>query len=374
MENAMGSFFEKLADRLLETAVAVQQVPAPTHQERERSDFVCKLFTAAGLAGIHQDRLGNVYGRIPGGDAPPVVVSAHLDTVFGRETDLSVTREPGRISGPGIGDNSLAVATLTGIKEMVERFEMPLAGDIILVANTCEEGLGDLKGIRAVVKALAPENPKAYLVLEGFGVDRIYTRGVGSRRYRISARTKGGHSWTDFGEESAVHTLVRVAAALTDLPLPRSPKTTLNIGVIQGGRSVNTIADTAYFLLDLRSESEEHLAGIEAAVLDCISENDAGCGVISRELIGSRPAGAIAEDSPLVRLCQATYEGLGLASPELKAGSTDANIPFSEGIPAVCLGLTLGADAHLESEYIETAPFAGGLEILSGVLEGIWNT
>ncbi|MCG8637568.1 MAG: M20/M25/M40 family metallo-hydrolase [Desulfobacterales bacterium] len=369
----MASPFAETAGKILDEAVDIQQIPAPTFEEGNRSDHVYRRFKTAGLIRVEQDGMHNVYGRIPGGDAPPVVVTAHLDTVFDSDTDLTVKREDGLIHGPGIGDNSLAVATLTGIKEIVDRLPGPPAGDIILAANVCEEGLGDLAGIKAVFKRLSGENPRAYLVLEGLSVDRLYIRGVGSRRYKIRVNAKGGHSWSDFGETSAVHTLVRLGAKLTELPLPENPKTTLNLGVIQGGRSVNTIADNAHILIDLRSESAKSLERLVNEVKAVIQGFSADGAVISLDPIGSRPAGGIDPDAPLIRLCRQAYRELGLEEPLLKSGSTDANIPFSNGVPAVCLGLTRGKNTHLESEYIETRPFVTGIRVLSSILRGIWD-
>ncbi len=370
----MTTSFQESAEKILDVAVKIQQIPSPTFHEKERSDYVCQRFKDAGLYGVTQDSCFNVYGRIPGKDnARPVVVSAHLDTVFDLNTDLTIKREGDRIYGPGIGDNSLAVAVLTGLKEIVDRFDTPPEGDIILVANACEEGLGDLAGIRAVVDSLAPENPKAYLVLEGMGIHRLYTQGIGSRRYQITARSKGGHSWSDFGEPSAIHTLVQFGAALTQISLPSDPKTTLNIGVIQGGRSVNTIADEAHLLLDLRSASEQHLESLVTEVTNLVAAFPEDRVTLAQELIGNRPAGQIAQDAPLVNLCQQTYKDHGIGDLELKAGSTDANIPFSKNIPAVCLGLTQGKNPHIKTESIETRPLATGLSILTQILKQIWT-
>ncbi|MEH0021551.1 MAG: M20/M25/M40 family metallo-hydrolase [Desulfobacter sp.] len=364
----MTSVYETAAEKILDEAVAIQQVPAPTFEEDQRSTHVYHRFNAMGLEQVERDELLNVYARIPGGNGPPLVASAHLDTVFHLDTALSVRREKQRIHGPGIGDNSLAVAVLVHIKALTEKFSGTPVGDIILVANTREEGLGNLAGIKAAVERLAPENPRAYLVLEGLDIDRIYIRGVGSRRYNITATARGGHSWSDFGAASAVHSLIDFGAALTQLPLETRPKTTLNIGVIRGGRSVNTIADKAHMLLDLRSESEDCLDRLAAQVTELAERVPGQDAALCCERIGHRPAGGIAEDDPLVRLCCRVYQDLGLDQPVLKAGSTDANIPFSKHIPAVCLGLTRGGNTHLESEYIDTPPLASGVQVLLEVI------
>ncbi|MCP4021722.1 MAG: M20/M25/M40 family metallo-hydrolase [Desulfobacteraceae bacterium] len=364
--------YEKFASQIIEEAINIQQIAAPTFSEKKRSEHVFKLFCEKGLENVFTDELHNVYGRIPGGDAHPVVLTAHLDTVFDESTDLAITRENTRIHGPGIGDNSLGVATLVGLKDVVDTFAEKPAGDIILVANTCEEGLGDLAGIKQVLKTLSHECPKAYIVLEGHKLGRIYVKGVGSKRYKITAVSKGGHSWIDFGEGSAVHALVRLGAELTDLKVPLDPKTTFNIGVIQGGRSINTIADNAFLLLDLRSIDPFALENLVNQAETMIKAFNTEKATISYEIIGTRPAGEISKDSDLIRLCQKVHKSHGF-DLNLSAGSTDANILFSKGIPAVCLGLTRGKNSHLESEYIETQPFAKGLSVVAHILEEIWS-
>lgn len=361
-------------DRILKETIHIQQIPAPTFSEKERSDYVFNAFIKAGLDQVEQDDIHNVYARIPGsGNCAPVVITAHLDTVFGLDTDLATRQEDNRIYGPGIGDNSLSVAVLIQLKEIVENFPQRPDGDFILVANSCEEGLGDLAGIRRVVEKFSEESPKAYIVLEGTGIDRLYVTGVGSQRYRISVQTRGGHSWIDFGQPSAVHSLMKIGNALSELTLPAQFKTTLNIGVIDGGRSVNTIADRASLLLDLRSIDNSCLNQLVQKVTSLVESFKTADITIDQELIGQRPAGKISEDSPLVNLCRKAYTTLGLDEPELKAGSTDANIPLSMGIPTICLGLTHGENTHLETEFIETEPLYNGIAILAMVLEQIWE-
>ncbi len=221
------------------------------------------------------DEVGNVYARLPGsGSSRPLVVSAHLDTVFPLSTDLHVTRRssnPGAaptnveglalstVEGPGIGDNSLGVAGLFGLLWELNSSSAQIAGstlpgDIWLVANVGEEGLGNLCGMRAVVDRFG-DRPLAYLIVEGMALGQIYHRGLGVQRYRITVDTPGGHSWVDYGRPSAIHVLGEIIYRLSNLSLPRVPRTTLNIGTISGGTSINTIAAHAQLELDLRSVS-----------------------------------------------------------------------------------------------------------------------
>ncbi len=213
-------------ERLLEMACAIQQIPAPPFGECSRADFVSDQFQQAGLRDVHKDDIGNVYARLPGsGSAIPLVVSAHLDTVFPGSTNLRITKNGERIYGPGIGDNSLGVAALFGLtwallgmsEHSQENSSLP--GDIWLVANVGEEGLGDLRGMRAVVDKFT-NRVKAYVILEGMALGQVYHRALGSKRYRISARTAGGHSWVNYGQPSAIHELAKLVTQLTNIPLP----------------------------------------------------------------------------------------------------------------------------------------------------------
>ncbi len=365
--------YKKLASQIINEAVNIQQIAAPTFLEKNRSEYVHKRFCEKGLKEVFTDSLNNVYGRILGGSQNPVVVSAHLDTVFDQNTDLTVKQEEAIIHGPGIGDNSLGVATLVGLKDIVDTFPQKPAGDIIIVANSREEGLGDLAGIKQAVKTLSKEHPKAYIILEGHHLGNIYTKGVGCKRYRITATAKGGHSWVDFGQGSAVHALVRLGAELTNLKASQDPKATFNIGVIQGGRSINTIADKAYMLLDLRSADKSALKELVDQTETIINKFSMSKANISYETIGTRPAGHISTESSLVRLCQKAHNSHGITNPKLAAGSTDANILFAMNIPAICYGLTQGQNSHLENEFIETKPFIKGLSIVAQILEEIWD-
>ena len=263
-EDTMTPISHTTVDRLLERAIAVQQVAAPTFAESARAGAVLDAFSEAGLRDVAMDDIHNVYGRMPGaGMDGALVVSAHLDTVFSADTDLSVTRTAGRIAGPGIADNALALAAIIELPRMLRETHVELARDLWLVANVCEEGEGDLRGMKRVMDRFGT-SPAAWIVLEGGFLGHVCFRGVGSQRYRVIVRTEGGHSWLDFGRPSAVHVLADLAHQLAQLPVPSQPKTVLNIGVIEGGTSVNTIAASASLLLDLRSECPHALNALVA--------------------------------------------------------------------------------------------------------------
>ena len=356
-----------ITDRVLDLAVHIQQIPAPTFDEGKRATFIRDRFLEENLSDVEIDTLGNVLARLPGeGDADPVVVSAHIDTVFPCETDLTVRREPGKIYGPAIGDNSLGVASLFGLLWALRQRAISTPGDIWLVANVCEEGLGDLKGMRAVVERFGHQ-PLAYVILEGMAYGEVFHRGLGVQRYRISARTEGGHSWADYGNPSAIHELAALVKKLTGLELPKQPRTTLNVGIISGGTSINTIAAQAHLELDLRSEDPETLQNLVAQVEALVADADCPSVKYETEVIGQRPAGEIPVNHPLVQLAVQTLKAQG-TSPHLNIGSTDANIPLSQELPAVCIGLTRGSGAHSTREMISTAELPKGIDQMLEVI------
>lgn len=363
-----------LVARVLDLAVAIQQIPAPPFGESQRGIFVRERFQVEGLHDITVDDIGNVYGRIPGsGQTRPVVVSAHLDTVFPYGTNLHVQREADKVFGPGIGDNSLGLAGLFGLLWALRRKKSQAnpPGDIWLVANVGEEGLGDLRGMRAVVDRFN-NNVCAYLILEGMALGQIYHRGLGVQRYRITAATAGGHSWVDFGKPSAIHELGNLITRLTALPVPAQPRSSLNVGVVAGGTSINTIAAEAHLELDLRSENGvalNHLVRQVDALVSGASRPDV---TMTLELIGRRPAGKLASTHPLVRLAKRCVQAQGI-QPNLTIGSTDANVPLSRGLPAICIGLSTGYGAHTVNEYIHVGPLFQGLAQVVAVVEGIFE-
>ena len=352
-----------IPERVLELAIQIQQIPAPTFSEAQRATFLRNLFIVEELSDVEMDTLGNVYARLPGkGAGRPIVVSAHTDTVFPLETDLSVQRQSDRIIAPGIGDNSLGVAGLLGLLWVLREQEIILPDDLWLVANVGEEGLGDLCGMRALVDRFG-DSPLAYIILEGMALGQIYHRGLRVQRYRITAQTWGGHSWADHGVPSAIHELAALVTKLAELPLPKNPRTTLNVGVISGGTSINTIAPRASLELDLRSEDPVALQTLIQRVQALVEEADKPKVKVRAEVIGNRPAGEIAPDHPLAKMAESALASQGI-QPNLSIGSTDANIPLSRGLPAVTIGLTTGKGAHTVGEFIEIKPLANGLEQL----------
>jgi acetylornithine deacetylase/succinyl-diaminopimelate desuccinylase-like protein len=365
--------------RVLDLVVQIQQVPAATFHESQRARFLKKCFDDMGVSDAHLDDCGNVYSLIRGKrNRSSIVVTAHLDTVFPPGTDLTARRTVEKIYGPGIGDNSLGLAGLCGLywalKHKSDKLNprLDFDSDIWLVANVGEEGLGNLKGMKAVVDRFGSE-PLAYIVLEGMALGQIYHRGLGVRRYRISVHTKGGHAWVDFGTPSSIHELAALVVKLNALTLPLEPRTTINVGMITGGTSVNTIAAEASCELDLRSESSQELSDLINRVLKLVKEanrNSKHVVKVKADVIGERPAGEIPENHRLIKLAVDCYAANGIKA-KLNIGSTDANEPLSRGLPAICVGLTTGGGSHSMAEYIDTKPLSLGLGTLVDLIRAI---
>lgn len=364
-----------IAERVIERAVEIQQVPAPTFDESRRGEFVRGLFIEEGLKDVSVDAVGNVFGlfKVEGqrSKVKPLIVLAHLDTVFPKATNLEIKREGGKIFGPGLGDNSLGVAALFGLIWSMRERKIEMGGDVWFVANVCEEGLGDLRGMKAVVERFGAD-VLAYLVLEGLALGHVYHRAVGVKRYRVTARTKGGHSWSDYGQPSAVHELAKLIVQLTSLDPPKEPRTTMNVGKISGGTSVNVIASEASLDLDLRSEGQESLAELVAAAEKLIRRANKTGVSFEAEVIGQRPAGEMDADHPLLKLAGSCLHEQGLDAV-LTTGSTDANVPLSKGYPALVLGVSTGGNAHTVQEFIHTAPVEQGMEQLVSFVERVFG-
>ena len=352
---------------VLELTALISAVPSPTGEETAKSLLVERLFATASLA-TERDAIGDVVGVISGrqpsrAETSRLVVAAHIDTVFPIGTPLEVKRTADRLTGPGVGDNSVAVAAAIKLADLLRIAGEVPAVDVLVTGNVGEEGLGNLRGIREVLAS--GSDIGAVVALEGHNLGRVTHVAVGSRRFRIIVKGPGGHSWGDFGRPNAIHGLSKLIAELDAIPLPRSPKTTLNVGMISGGVSVNTIAPEASCLLDLRSIDESALRRLSDRVMRLVDRSNRGDAVVyAADPIGERPAGVVAADSPIVQIAASTLAALGL-EPSFDASSTDANVPIAAGIPAVCVGLTTGGNVHRVDEFIDLEPVPNGITQLA---------
>lgn len=349
-----------ISERLIDLTVRLAQTPAPTFEEDDRAALVSQLWRDAGLA-PRRDGVGNVVATVPGGDGPTVMVAAHLDSVFPRETDVTVRRNGDRLEGAGVGDNATSIAVLTQYLA-----ELPDHRPRLVVAATVgEEGAGDLRGARHVVDDWAGKIDH-FVALDGH-LGSICHQGVGSKRFEVTYGAAGGHSWGDYPSPSAIHTAAEAVARLARLSIPHDPRSSLNVGLVWGGTSVNSIAASAGFALDLRSVDQHTLDLLWEA-----SENEirgaaerGGCAVEVKQ-IGDRPAGT-SDNEVLVTAAREALDAAGV-KVSLAAASTDANAAMARGMSAISFGAYRGGGAHTLGEWVDAASLATGLRVLADFL------
>jgi len=362
---------EQRADELLNLQIAIAGVPAPTGDEGARAALVAARL-AETLPNVEIDAVGNVVGRLrpADGDGVPVVVCAHLDTVFPHGTDLRVTREGLRVSAPGIADNARGLAALIALAEELTRDGLRLAHPVVFAATTGEEGIGDLRGARHLFGALGDE-VQAVIALDGPGDTRIVTEALGVRRVRARIHGPGGHSWGAFGVVNPVHVAAGIIVDLASLKLPLEPKVTVSVNRIGGGSSINAIPEDAWLEVEVRSPRAAELerwemavdARMRHAVERANSARIAGTPplVLTSERIGQRPSGTMDSAHPLVLVAREATAAIGRV-PELAAASTDANVPMSRGIPAIAIGAGgRGGDTHTLREWYDHGDSSLGL-------------
>jgi len=341
------NYIKEEDDRTLKEHLELCEIPAPSHCEKERAYYVKEKFEEIGLENVKIDKVWNAMGTISGtGDGPTIMLAAHTDTVFPMETDLTVRKKDDVYYCPGINDDTRAVAELITIARAMKTFELRAQGDIVFCANVCEEGLGDLKGMKYIF-----ENPNnfidAFVSIDNPVLGGIVYTATGSHRYHVTFKGDGGHSFADFGLPNTIHAMGRAINIISQFNVPDLPKTTFNIGVVEGGTSVNTIPASASMLVDIRSDSESELNALsdkmKEAVKHAVDQENKKWGSkekVTSEIImkGNRPAGTQSEDSAIVKTAWEAASILGI-EPELRdESSTDANIPISMGIPAITVG------------------------------------
>jgi tripeptide aminopeptidase len=352
--------------------VLLTEIPAPPFQEATRAAGVKVLLASSGLD-VKMDETGNVIGELRGANEKEVVVlSAHLDTVFPQGTDVKVRRDADRLLAPGISDNGTGLSAMIAIARALHEVGFKPLRTILFVADVGEEGEGNLRGMRALVEAYQGKL-KAVLVLDGSGTEHVTTKALASRRLEAIITGPGGHSWSDFGMPNPINALVRGSVRFINTKVPVAPRTTFNLGQIEGGTSVNSIPHEARLKIDIRSESEDELTKLSAALRDCVaagvrdemeSSRDRSKGKLEWkvDLLGSRPGGDLPADSALLAALRAADDFVGNQS-RVERSSTDANIPLSTGIDAVAIGAGgSGGGAHSLQEWYEPAGRELGLK------------
>jgi len=342
-------FFETQADAITEEHIRICSIPASPFGEQERAEYLSRKFSELGLSEVEIDEEGNCLGLLRGASTSPLlVVSAHLDTVFPAGTDFNVVRRENRLFAPGIADDGCGLAALIALARAIQMQRIPIDGSILFVGTVGEEGEGNLRGVRHLfTKGRWAKHVDSFLSFDGPGLDRITNRALGSRRYRVAVTGLGGHSWGDFGLPNPVHAIGRAISRLASYPAPKEPRTTFNVGRIEGGRSVNAIPSEASMEVDLRSAAAGELQRLDAffrrAMKDAVDEESAKRRAgdpllkLKMDLIGERPTGETPADSPLVELANEATRLFGV-EPRLDQASTDSNLPISLGIPAITLG------------------------------------
>lgn len=383
MRSAVREMFDRLAaararlaqrdDELLALQIAIASVPAPTGDEGPRAAFVAARLGET-LPNVEIDAAGNVVGRLRPGhgnpDAAPVVLCAHLDTVFPHGTDVRVTRDGTRVTAPGIADNARGLAALIAIAEELSGDGAPITRPVVFAATTGEEGVGDLRGARHLFATLG-DDIQAVIALDGPGDTRIVTEALGVRRLRARIRGPGGHSWGAFGVLNPVHVTAAIIVDMATLKLPAEPRVTVSVNRIGGGSSINAIPEEAWLEVEVRAvhaaDLERWEMAVDARMRHAVDRANAGriAGtaplVLTSERIGQRPSGSISAGHPLVQAAREATAAIGRV-PELATASTDANVPMSRGIPAIAIGAGgRGGDTHTLREWYDHSESSLGL-------------
>jgi tripeptide aminopeptidase len=364
------NWFRMQEPQLAHWQMEMARIPAPPFGESARAEWLAERFREVGLDDVRVDDVGNVFGTHPGFGRRHVALSAHIDTVFPANTPLNIRQQGSRIYGPGVSDNGAGVVAMLGIAALLRNVRLRHALPFVFIGNVGEEGEGDLRGMRHIFSTPRWKDSIAYsVVLDGAGADTIVAEALGSRRFEVIVRGPGGHSWSDFGAPNPIVILAKAIETFTATPVPASPKTTFNIGVIRGGTSVNSIPESASMKVDIRStsmtEMERLEQGMRRALNGAVEEETmaaemrssaqkrpaVSCEVVA---IGNRPAGELSPGARIMQVVRAVDAQLGNVA-QVQRASTDANIPLSLGQEAIAIGGGgSGGGAHTLQEWFDS--------------------
>jgi di/tripeptidase len=352
-------------DRTVADIITLTEIPSPPFKEGKRAAAYLDMLRAHGLEDVEQDEIGNVMGLRRGtGNGTLMVVAAHLDTVFPEGTDVTVRREGTKLYAPGVGDDTRSLAVLLAFLRAMDAARIRTRSDILVVGDVGEEGLGDLRGVRHLfTKGRYRDKIEAFITVDSPEMDKIVVGGVGSKRYSVRFRGPGGHSFAAFGIVHPMYAMAQAMVEIGRIQVPKTPRTTFCVSIVGGGTSINAIPEETWIDIDLRSESAEELAKLDARCREIMAaaveqENatrSTRLGAITLEVktVGDRPAGNTPLHANIVQYATAAYQAHGFA-PIHAASSTDANIPMSLGIPAIKIGSGgTGGRAHSLAEWID---------------------
>jgi acetylornithine deacetylase/succinyl-diaminopimelate desuccinylase-like protein len=357
--------FDAGHDQWVQNIITLTEIPAPPFKEAERAKAFAEMLRQRGLVDVEIDAEGNVIGRRPGtGAGPAVMISAHLDTVFPEGTDVKVRREGNKLHAPGIGDDSAGLATMLSLIDAMKAAGIRTRSDLLFVGTVGEEGLGDLRGVRYLfTTGKYKDKVKAFFSIDDSGLDEITTSGIGSKRYRVTYKGPGGHSYSAFGIVNPMAAMAKTIVDLYAIKPAAKPKTTYSASVVGGGTSVNAIPQETWIEVDMRSENADELIELEQQFLaiaqraaeeeNASRSTQAGKITAEPKVIGDRPAGQTLPTSDIIQFTTAAYRKEGIEVKQA-ASSTDANIPMSLGIPSVTMsGNAIGGRAHAPDEWIQ---------------------
>lgn len=360
------SFIEKDQPRFVKELIELTEIPAPPFKEERRARRYLEMLKEAGLSDVEMDAEGNVMGVRRGSGGGMVAVVAHIDTVFPEGTDVKVKRDGDRLMAPGVGDNTRGAALMLAIIRAMQAANFQTVDDILFVGNVGEEGEGDLRGVKFLLqKGKYKDRIKEFIAIDGGGQDNITHGGVGSRRYRVTFKGPGGHSYGAFGLVNPAYAMGAAIAKFSQIQVPQTPKTTYNVGVVEGGTSVNSIPFEMAMVIDMRSVACAELKKVEDQFLAIVkeavaAENKArstreGAVTADPKVIGDRPCGETAKSAPIVQTVSSVVRAFGM-TPSYGISSTDSNMPMSLGIPAVTIGRGPGGRAHALDEWTDVTP------------------
>jgi acetylornithine deacetylase/succinyl-diaminopimelate desuccinylase-like protein len=358
------AFFDADHDRFVRELIMLTEIPAPSFKEQKRAEAVLGMLRELGLVDVEIDAEGNVMGLRKGtGGGPVLAVLAHLDTVFPEGTNVTVRREGTRLMAPGIGDDTTGVAQILALVRAMDAAGIRTRQDILLVGNVGEEGPGNLRGVRYLLQqGKYKDRIRTFIAIDGGDQSAIVTGALGSRRYRVTFKGPGGHSYGAFGLVNPAFAMGNAIDRFSRVAVPAKPKTTLNVGIVAGGSSVNSIPGETFMDVDMRSESPQELAKLDQAFLRVVREavdeenrtRSTTEGRIEAEtkLLGDRPSGETPATSELVQQAAAVVKAFGM-TPRYEIGSTDSNIPISMGMPAITIGRGKGGRGHSLDEWVD---------------------